>query len=54
MFFTILMFFDIISILGEIKRKNSTDLFVKYFCGFFDTPGIPGGVFWSTEEILPS
>ena len=52
--FTTLMFFDIISILDEIYQKNSTDLFVKYFCEFFDTPGVPGGVFWSTGEILPS
>jgi hypothetical protein len=53
-FLTILMFFHIISVLDEIHRKKSTDLFVKYFCEFFDTPGVPGGVFWSTGEILPS
>ena len=48
------MFFDIISILDEINQKNSKDLFVKFFCDFFDTPGVPGGVFWSAGEILPS
>ena len=48
------MFFDIISILDEIYTKNSTDLFVKFFCDFFDIPGVPGGAFWSTGEILPS
>ena len=37
-------FFEVSSILAESKRNNSTDLFVKYFCGFFDTPGTPVGV----------
>ena len=48
------MFFDIISILDEINQKNSKDLFVKYFCKFFGTPGVPGGVLWSVGEILSS
>ena len=39
-----LRFFTIISILADFERNNSTDLFVKYFCGFFDTPGTPVGV----------
>ena len=48
------MFFDIISIWVKFIKNTPTDLFVKYFCEFFDTPGVPGGVFWSTGEILPS
>ena len=48
------MFFDVISIWVKFIEKTPTDLFVKYFCEFFDTPGVPGGVFWSTGEILPS
>ena len=39
-----LRFFTIISILADFERNNSTDLFVEFFCEFFDTPGVPGGV----------
>ena len=39
-----LRFFTIISILADFERNNSTDLFVEYFCEFFDTPGTPVGI----------
>ena len=41
-FFQFLQFFEVCAFLGQYLRKNSTVLFVEYFCEFFDTPGTPG------------
>ena len=43
-FLGFLRFFNIISNLAGFLGNNSSDLFVKYFCGFFDTPRVSGGV----------
>jgi hypothetical protein len=37
-------FFEVHSILAKYYRINSTDLFIKYFFGFFDTLGTPVGL----------
>ena len=46
-------FFEVHSILAEHYRKNSTYLFVKCLCGFFDTHGIPVGVQLRLVENSP-
>ena len=37
-------FFEVHTILAEYQRINSTDFYVKYFCGFFDVHCTPVGV----------
>ena len=35
--------------MADFERYISTDLFVEYFCEFFDTPGVTGSV--EIEEL---
>ena len=37
-------FSTLFQLLLNVLDKNSSDLFLKYFCGFFDTPGVSGGL----------
>ena len=48
-FVRFLRFFKINSNLVGVSGNNSSDLFVEYFCEFFDTPGVTGSV--EIEEL---
>ena len=56
------MFFRIFSLLAGLYGHNSSDLLVKYFSGYFDTPAkakkkskspkVKFGTFWTEIEQL--